>query len=253
MTEQLRHAIADHALEVYHQPKANLASNVIFGFEALVRWPRGDGTLLPPSDFLPLAADAGLMYDLTLVVLARALNDLAALRAAYPELTVAVNVPAVAILDAALARDVERLLSVACLPGSALEIEITEESAVADKARARSLIAGLRALGVAVSIDDYGTGFSSLQYLRDLEVDSLKLDRSVVTGLARSARATKIVDSTIQLAHALGLRVIAEGVESAADWDALTGLRCDCVQGFYLGRPVPFSMIADSLSRAQAA
>jgi diguanylate cyclase (GGDEF)-like protein len=253
MIEELRQAIAAHALEVYYQPKATLRSSVVFGFEALVRWPRADGTLLPPADFLPLAADAGLMYDLTLVVLARALSDLADLRQHYPDLTVAVNVPAVAILDASLARDIERMLAVACLPGSALEIEITEETVVADKSRARTLIAGLRALGVAVSIDDYGTGFSSLQYLRELDIDSLKLDRSVVTGLSRSARATTIVDSTVRLAHALGLRVIAEGVETAADWDALHALECDGVQGFYLGRPLPFDSIGALLAGAEAA
>ncbi len=253
LTEELRQAIATHTLEVYYQPKAHLQSSCVFGFEALVRWPRADGTLLLPADFLPLAADAGLMYDLTLVVLGRALNDLADLRQHYPDLTVAVNVPAVAILDASLARDIERLLSVACVPGSALEIEITEETVVADKARARALIAGLRAQGVAVSIDDYGTGFSSLQYLRELEVDSLKLDRSVVTGLSRSTRAATIVDSTVRLAHALGLRVIAEGVETAADWDALHALECDGVQGFYLGRPLPFDAIASVLADTEAA
>jgi diguanylate cyclase len=233
--------------------RRTLGSRVIYGLEALVRWPRAD-RMLAPHEFLPLAADGGLMYDLTLVVLARALNDLAELRRAYPDLTVAVNVPPVAILDMSLARDIERLLAAACLPGSALEIEITEETVVADKRRARSLIAALRALGVAVSIDDYGTGFSSLQYLRELEVDSLKLDRSVVTGLAGNLRATTIVASTVKLAHALGLWVVAEGVESRSDWDALRGaLGCDAAQGFFLARPAPIEIVAGSLADAEAA
>jgi diguanylate cyclase len=253
MTEQLRRAIESRTLDVHYQPKANLRSNHVYGLEALVRWRRPDGDLLPPAAFLPLANDAGLMYELTLCVLEQALTDIARLRGTHPGLTVAVNVPPMAILDATLSQDIARMLAAARLPGEALEIEITEESLMADRMRAHSLIAGLRELGVAISIDDYGTGYSSLPYLRDLDVDSLKLDRSYVTGLADSAKATTIVASTINLAHALGLWVVAEGVESHADRIALQALDCDAVQGFLLAHPAPIEIIADSLQRAEAA
>jgi diguanylate cyclase len=158
-----------------------------------------------------------------------------------------------AILDATLSDDIARMLAAAGLSGEALEIEITEESLMADRMRAHSLIAGLRRLGVAISIDDYGTGYSSLPYLRDLEVDSLKLDRSYVTALADSVKATTIVASTINLAHALGLWVVAEGVESQADRSALAALDCDAVQGFLLAYPAPIEVIAASLRDAKAA
>jgi diguanylate cyclase (GGDEF)-like protein len=253
MTDQLRQAIESRALEIHYQPKANVRSGEVYGLEALVRWRTPEGELLLPAAFLPLANHAGLMYELTLCVLERALTDVARLRVRHPELTVAVNVPPLAILDATLSEDIARMLAAAGLPGEALEIEITEESLMADRMRARSLIAGLRELGVAISIDDYGTGYSSLPYLRDLEVDSLKLDRSYVTGLADSAKATTIVASTINLAHALGLWVVAEGVESQADRRALEALDCDAVQGYLLSRPVPIEVITDSLSDAKAA
>jgi diguanylate cyclase (GGDEF)-like protein len=252
MMDQLRRAIEARTLAVHYQPKARLRSGEVYGLEALVRWRMPDGELLMPAEFLPLADNAGLMYELTLCVLERALADVAGLRVRRPQLTVAVNVPPVAILDANLALDIARLLAAAGLPGRALEIEITEESLMADRLRARSLIAGLRELGVAISIDDYGTGYSSLPYLRDLEVDSLKLDRSFVTGLAHSGKAGTIVASTIKLAHALGLWVVAEGVESSDDWLALDALDCDAVQGFLLSRPVPIEVIAGSLGSADA-
>jgi diguanylate cyclase (GGDEF)-like protein len=253
MMEQLRQAIRTRALDVHYQPKASLRSGEVYGLEALVRWRRPGGELLLPAEFLPLAEQAGLMYELTACVLRQALGDVAHLRRRHPELTVAVNVPPVAILDATLAGDIARLLADAGLPGGALEIEITEESLMADRLRARSLIAGLRRLGVAISIDDYGTGYSSLPYLRDLEVDSLKLDRSFVTGLADSTKASTIVASTINLAHALGLWVVAEGVESHADRRALEALDCDAVQGYLISHPAPIEIISGSLSEARAA
>jgi diguanylate cyclase (GGDEF)-like protein len=251
--ERLREAIASRRIEVHYQPKASLRSKRMYGLEALVRWRMPDGSLLPPSAFLPLAERAGLMYELTLYVLETALRDIVRLRERRLDLTVAVNVPPVAILDATLARDIARLLDRSGLPAAALEIEITEDTLMADRVRARSLIAGLRALGVAVSIDDYGTGYSSLPYLRDLEVDSLKLDRSYVTGLADSPKARTIVASTITLAHALGLWVVAEGVESPADQRALEALDCDAVQGYLLSPPVPIDAIAGMFTAAWAA
>lgn len=246
--ERLRDAMAERMIEVHYQPKASLRSSRMYGLEALVRWRMPDGSLLPPSAFLPIAERAGLMYDLTLYVLETALRDIAWLRGRRLDLTVAVNVPPIAILDSTLARDIARLLNQAGLPPNALEIEITEDSLMGDRVRARSLITGLRELGVAVSIDDYGTGYSSLPYLRDLEVDSLKLDRSFVTGLADNPKAKTIVASTIHLAHALGMWVVAEGVETAADRRILQALDCDAAQGYLLSPPVPIGEISQTVT-----
>jgi diguanylate cyclase (GGDEF)-like protein len=249
MIERLRHAIEERSLDVHYQPKAAVRTGAIYGIEALVRW-RPDADLLPPAVFLPMAERAGLMYDLTMCVLERALADLAVARLHHPALTVGVNAPVVAILDATFARDVERLLASSGIPGTALDIEITEDGLMSDHDRARTLIADLRRLGVTVSIDDYGTGYSSLQYLHDLEVDSLKLDQAFVTGLAASETSRTIVASTIQLAHALGLHVVAEGVETCEDWETLDMLGCDAAQGFLLGRPAPLAGVVEAIGAA---
>jgi EAL domain-containing protein (putative c-di-GMP-specific phosphodiesterase class I) len=143
------------------------------------------------------------------------------------------------MLDARLPETVHELLAKWHLPAHRLALEVTENSAMADPERAVRVIARLRQLGVATSIDDYGTGYSSLAYLRRLDVDELKIDRSFIKGLAGSPESALIVRSTIDLARNLGLRVIAEGVESPAEWALLEEMGCDSVQGFFLGRPMP--------------
>jgi EAL domain-containing protein (putative c-di-GMP-specific phosphodiesterase class I) len=162
-------------------------------------------------------------------------------------MTVAVNVSIPTLLADDFPQEVRELLAAYELPPAALEIEITEDVLMADGPSARAMIASLRETGITVSIDDYGTGYSSLNYLRDLSVDWLKLDRSLVTGIGEHIGAARIVESTIQLAHALGLRVIAEGVETGHDRHALQTFGCDAIQGYLLTPPIDASAFSSWL------
>jgi len=237
--EQLRAALDTDQLVLHHQPKLHLASRTVTGVEALVRWQHPTRGLLLPDSFLPLAEQSGLMRRLTLHVLRLALQQADAWRCAGLDLTVAVNLSASDLLDAQLPGQVELLLSALDLPASLLELEITETVLMADPARAHQVLHALRALGIRIAVDDYGTGYSSLSYLQDLPVDDLKLDRSFVMRSADDPRSAAIVSSTVGLAHALHLRIVAEGVESEAVLEQLTAVGCDLAQGYHLARPQP--------------
>jgi EAL domain-containing protein (putative c-di-GMP-specific phosphodiesterase class I) len=212
---------------------------VVTGVEALVRWQHPTRGLLYPDGFLPLAEQSGLMRRLTLHVLQLALRQADTWRQAGLDLTVAVNLSASNLLDAQLPGQIELLLTTLDLPASLLELEITETVLMADPARAHQVLHALRALGIRIAVDDYGTGYSSLSYLQDLPVDDLKLDRSFVMRSADDPRSAAIVTSTVGLAHALHMRIIAEGVENAEVLDQLTATGCDLAQGYHLARPQP--------------
>jgi diguanylate cyclase len=241
--EQLRAALDDDQLVLHYQPKLDLASGVVSGVEALVRWQHPTRGLLYPDTFLPLAEQSGLMRRLTLTVLQIALHQADAWRRQGRRLSVAVNLSASNLLDAQLPGQVERLLRSLDLPAHLLELEITETVLMADPVRAHQTLHRLRALGVRIAVDDYGTGWSSLSYLHDLPVDELKLDRSFVMRSATDPRSAAIVTSTIGLAHALDLRIVAEGVETAEVLAQLTAAGCDVAQGYHLSRPQPADRI----------
>lgn len=179
------------------------------------------------------------MRSLTDIVLRQALDQAARWRAADRHLEVAVNLSASGLVDVDLPDRVHAVLRERGLPPQVLQLEITEEFLMRDRERARSILARLRATGVQVALDDYGTGFSSLGYLRDLPLDELKLDRSFVAPMVDEPRAAAIVASTIGLAHSLGLRMVAEGIETREVFDALARLGCDQGQGYHMSRPVP--------------
>lgn len=246
--DDLRDAIADRsadtALVLHYQPKFDLASGRAVGVEALLRWRDDHGALRLPDTFLPLAAQAGLMGVLTDRVLTMALDQVVAWGAlGVRARNVAVNLPATSVLDAGLPARVETALGERGLAGSVLTLEITEQSLLGDREAACQVLHALRALGVLISIDDFGTGFSSLAYLRDLPVDELKLDKGFIRPMVGDARAAALVRSTIDLTHSLGLRMVAEGVEDRQTWDELRRYGCDAVQGFYLTPAVPADLV----------
>ncbi|WP_448611715.1 putative bifunctional diguanylate cyclase/phosphodiesterase [Geodermatophilus sp. URMC 60] len=236
---QLRRAIADGELTLHYQPKLSLATGRVDGVEALVRWQHPERGLLPPDAFIELAESAGLMAALTSRVLDAALAQRRAWSDRGRELVVAVNVSPSNLVDERFPDEVAELLARHGVPATALVLEVTESLLVADRERAVRVLAGLREAGVGVSIDDYGTGYSSLAYLATLPVTELKLDRTFVGAMTGSARAASIVTSTVQLAHALGLVFVAEGAEDQATVDALAALGCDVVQGYHLSRALP--------------
>jgi EAL domain-containing protein (putative c-di-GMP-specific phosphodiesterase class I) len=154
-------------------------------------------------------------------------------------LTIAVNLSASSLVDADLPEQVAAMLTARGLPATVLQLEITEEFLIADRVRARAILTRLRDQGVQIAVDDFGTGYSSLAYLRDLPIDELKLDQSFVLPMATDPRAASLVASTIALAHSLGLRMVAEGVENQVAYTALTRHGCDQAQGYYISKPVP--------------
>jgi diguanylate cyclase (GGDEF)-like protein len=237
--EELRRAIDEHQLVLHYQPKADLRTGLVEGVEALVRWNHPVQGLLYPDAFIPDAERFGIMRRLTSAVLAMALDDVRRWRATDGPRNVAVNVSASNLLDTELPEQIRTMLEVRRLPGAALTVEITEGTLMVDPGRALRVLERLRDLDVLVSIDDYGTGYSSLARLRDLPVTELKLDKSFVLQIDQDDRAIAIVESTIALAHSLGLRLVAEGIETERTMHLLATLGCDVGQGYYIGRPVP--------------
>jgi EAL domain-containing protein (putative c-di-GMP-specific phosphodiesterase class I) len=192
---------------------------------------------VPPLDFLPLAEDAGLMRPVTTFVLKEALSQCARWRGEGHKLSIAINVSATNVLDVDFVGLVREQLHRQHLPADALILEITETTLISDLDHCGAVVDQLRELGCTVSIDDFGAGFTSLASLSRLAVGEVKLDRSFLTTLERQPNSRALVQATIELAHALGLNVVAEGVEEADTLTTLTNLGCDLAQGYYLGRP----------------
>ena len=206
--------------------------------------------MLTPGDFIPLAEHTGLIRPLTLEVLRQAARQWHIWHAAGHELTVAVNLSLANLLDNRLVDDIEGILTSARMPAEQLVLEITETTAMSDPTRTVAILQRLADMGIQLSIDDYGTGHASLAYLRRLPVHELKIDRAFIQHLANNPNDTQIVRSTIELAHSLGVQVVAEGVEDAAVLAVLQEHGCDLVQGFHLGRPVPAEALAGLVPHA---
>jgi diguanylate cyclase (GGDEF)-like protein len=242
--QDLNTALDHHEFVLHYQPKIDVASGVTFGAEALVRWQHPTRGLLYPDAFLPIVEQVGLMHAVTREVLAAAVRQVSAWKRAGLDISVAVNLSASDLLDDSLADRIETLLDEHSVPADALELEITESVIMFDPDRARTVLEALRLLGCRIAIDDYGTGYCALAYLRDLPVDELKLDRSFVAGVSTDPRSAAIVRSTIELAHALGLQVVAEGIEDQRALNAVASFDCDYAQGYHFGRPVPAAAFA---------
>jgi len=239
LSADLRFANERGELVLVYQAKVDMRSTTVIGAEALMRWQHPERGMLPPADFIPLAERSGLIVPLTDWAIETAARQCRAWSDAGLDLSVAVNVPGRALQDRGLAQRVADILERSGLPGRHLELEITEDVLMSDMDNVTLLLGELAQLGVSVAIDDFGTGYSSLAYLRRLPLQTLKIDRSFVMGMDRDDNAAVIVRAIVDLAHNLGLRVVAEGIESGAVWERLDELRCDEGQGFWIGRPVP--------------
>ncbi len=239
LADELRTAIDEGQLVLHYQPQLDLRSGEILAVEALLRWDHPRLGMVPPLTFLPLAEEAGLMRPITALVLEQALAQCASWRHAGRYLAVSVNISATNLLDDGFAEMVRRLLEKFRLPADALVLELTETSIISEFEKSRRVIEELRDLGLVVSIDDFGAGFTSLAYLSNLAVGELKLDRSFIASLAagEGGRDLELVRSTIDLGHALGLRVVAEGIEDRATLDLLSAIGCDLAQGYFISRP----------------
>ncbi len=250
---ELDAAIHAGQIEVHYQPKLALATDRIGSVEALVRWRHPERGFVSPAAFVPLAEQTDRIEPLTLYVLERVMADAARWRATGHAVTAAVNISA-KLLDApAFIAAVDRLLDTAPIPSDALIFEVTESAAMSDPLTATATLRHFRARGVAISMDDYGTGQSTLSYLRELPLSELKIDRSFVQYAHERENDAKLVRSTIDLAHALGLKVVAEGIEDAANLAFLRDVRCDYAQGYFIDRPMPFDALVARLDERATA
>ncbi|WP_432493732.1 putative bifunctional diguanylate cyclase/phosphodiesterase [Kineococcus auxinigenes] len=252
LAQELRSGIGAGELTVHYQPQVDLRTGTVVGMEALVRWQHPHRGLLAPAAFLDVAEDHGLMEALTTAVLHQAVHEAAGWHEAGHRLRIAVNLAASSLIGPLLRPLVHDVLAGTGLDPAALVLEITETTLMLDPQRSRATIDELIALGVAVSIDDYGTGYSSLAYLQDLPAVELKLDRSFTSRLGSDPRTAAIIASTADLAHSLGLRLLVEGVEDAATLHRLAAFGVDETQGYHHARPMPAHDVLDWLQRHEA-
>ena len=239
----LRIAANSDQFLLHYQPQLSLRSGDVIGVEALVRWNHPVRGLVPPDQFLPMLEQANQMTALTTFVLGQALGDCARLSRMGISVRMSVNISASDLVDQRLVDTIATLLDENRLGPQKLVIEITEDTVMADRARSLRTLHRIRAMGVHVSVDDYGTGQASLSYIRDLPVTELKLDRSFLEGVPADTHNAAIIRSTIELAHSLGLPLVAEGVEDRMALDWLRQLGCDIGQGYHISRPMAFPQL----------
>ena len=253
LASDLRRGITAHELEVHFQPKARLTDGGISGVEALVRWRHPRYGLLSPDQFIPVAEHAGLIRPLTMAVLGAACEQHTRLRDLGFVLDIAINLSVRSVLDVNLPDQIHEVLVAHGVNPMALTLEITEGSLMADPARTIGVLGRLSSLGISISIDDFGTGYSSLGYLKRLPATEVKIDRSFVSGMLANPSDDAIVRSTVDLAHNLGLRSVAEGIEDPETWERLARIGCDAGQGYFLSAPLPSEALLPWLLRTRSA
>jgi len=246
----LHRAIERNQLSLVYQPKLTLESGEITGVEALARWRHPKNGLIPPDQFITLAERSGFIKPLTLWGLEAALTQSRSWSEGGIDVPVSVNLSARTLHDGSFPGRIEELLKNHRIAPEQLELEITESVIMVDPARALDILIRLNDMGISLSIDDFGTGYSSLSYLKKLPVKAVKIDKSFVIQMTHDQNDAQIVRSTIDLAHNLGLKVIAEGVENRQVWDRLLGLGCDEAQGYYMSRPLPAPNLTEWLTES---
>jgi diguanylate cyclase (GGDEF)-like protein len=246
LLDELRTAIDEHQLVLEYQPQLDLRTGEVVAVEALLRWLHPTRGVIPPLDFLPFAEQAGLMGPITELVLVDSIRQCATWHSEGRPLTVSVNISASNLVDPGLPRLVRTLLDRHGVAADALVLEITETTVISDFEQCQRVTRELSDLGVLVSIDDFGAGFTSLAHLSGLAINELKLDRVFISGLSGddSKRTLPLVRATIELGHSLGLRVVAEGIEDEATLALLSDLGCDLGQGYLIGKPTPAGLLA---------
>jgi EAL domain-containing protein (putative c-di-GMP-specific phosphodiesterase class I)/CHASE2 domain-containing sensor protein len=250
---ELDQAFANGDIWVAYQPKLDIDSGLVTAAEALVRWTHPTRGAIPPDAFIPALEASGRILDLTLYVLRQAIADAVAWRAAGAAISVAVNVSALLTADREFLSALDAAIDANPLVPDLLTLEVTESAALADPARAIAALERIAARGIKLSIDDYGTGQSTLSYLKQLPAREIKIDKSFILGLETSASDQAMVRSTIDLAHELGYTVVAEGIETQSILDRLRAMGCDTGQGWHIGKPVPAGAFAASFVDTRAA
>ena len=246
----LHRAVNDKQLFLVYQPKINLEAESITGVEALARWRHPQKGLIPPDEFIALAERSGFIKTLTMWGLEAALLQSRTWSSVGIHVPISVNLSAHTLHDTSFPDRVKHLLENYGIAAERLEFEITESVIMVDPVRALDILTRLNRMGITLSIDDFGTGYSSLAYLKKLPVTAVKIDKSFVMHMTQDPNDAQIVRSTIELAHNLGLKVIAEGVEDQEVWDRLLTLGCDEAQGYYMSRPIPAPELTQWLKKS---
>jgi diguanylate cyclase (GGDEF)-like protein/PAS domain S-box-containing protein len=239
LENSLRHALDKGEYVLHYQPKLSLATGMLTGAEALIRWNDPKSGLVPPLQFIPVLEETGLIHEVGRWAMRRAIDDYLRWRSlGFAPLRIAVNVSPLQLRNRAFAEEVAQALGGDPGTRDALELEITESLIMEDVKHSISVLKAIRGMGVTIAIDDFGTGFSSLSYLSKLPIDTLKIDRSFISGMDSSSDEASLVSSIIQLSHSMKLKVVAEGVESEEQERLLRGLGCDEIQGYLVSRPL---------------
>ncbi|MBI1395325.1 MAG: EAL domain-containing protein [Betaproteobacteria bacterium] len=250
---ELRRAIERNELVVHYQPKVSVVTGRVLGAEALIRWNHPQRGMVSPAQFIPIAEETGLIVEIGRWVLGQACRQLRRWQdAGLPPVTLSVNVSPAQFSRSAILKDLKQLLASTRVDPKHLVLEVTEGLVMADIDEAVTLLKAIRSMGVRLSIDDFGTGYSSLAYLRRLPIDEIKIDRSFVKGLPEEKDSLAIVRAVTAMGHALGLKVVAEGVETHPQLEVLRAAKCDEFQGYYCSRPVPAQDFAPLLDRRGA-
>ena len=245
-------ALEKNKLELYYQPKIDVQSGRVIGFEALLRWQHPEHGFIPPDELIPLAEKTGMIKELTCWVLKTAMQQCAHwLKNGY-EFSIAVNLSVWDLLNPQLADYIRELFEKYAISSQHLLLEITESAMMADPEHAIETLNQLAAMNIKLAVDDFGTGFSSLSYLKKMPIDELKIDKSFVIDMCNNEHDAVLVRSTIDLSHNLGLSVVAEGVEDQEIWDLLEILRCDKLQGYFISRPMAVEQVDEWLDNWEA-
>jgi len=247
LTSEMREAFTKEQFELWYQPRVSVASSEVVGVEALVRWRHPDFGVVGPDEFVPLAEVSGVIRDLTRWVIASAFDQAHALATAGHRLSVSLNVSARSLYDPELVAWTGRLIAERGLPLGGVTFELTETAIMDDVGAARRLLEGLVDLGIATSIDDFGTGYTSLAQLRTLPLHEIKIDGSLVSGIASRCEDAALVEAVVVLGHHLGMRTVAEGVQDRETLEILGSFDCELAEGFLFGHPLPFSYLVDLL------
>jgi diguanylate cyclase (GGDEF)-like protein len=248
LERHMRNALEEGVFEVFYQAKVDARHNRIIGMEALIRWRNHDGALVSPVDFIPLAEETGLIIPIGKYVLLQACKDTMVLREQGHDVYISVNISVVQFCEESFLSMVEIILVESGLQGKYLELEITEGVLARDIDNTRETLFHLKTLGIRISIDDFGTGYSSLAYLKRFPIDVLKIDQSFVRDMLTDKSDWAIIEAIIKLSQALSLELVAEGVETREQANALLEQGCQIMQGYLYGRPVPFDQIFSLLA-----
>jgi EAL domain-containing protein (putative c-di-GMP-specific phosphodiesterase class I) len=251
LMSDLKEALRNDEPELYYQPKLNLKSNRIVGLEALIRWQHPQLGFVPPADFVPLAEQTGVVKEMTSWVIERAAKDLTWLRSNGYSGSVSINISAKDLLSENLLNNLENMLNTYAIEPSSILLELTETAAMDEPEAGLRALHHLASLGLRISIDDFGAGYSSLSYLKQIPASEIKLDRSLIIGITNSESSLLIVKASIDIAHGLGYSVVAEGVEDEATKELMKTLGCDELQGFLLSKPKQLRDIMEWLTLQQ--